>query len=348
MSVHDGVSSAGNNNFNLIRIGLSLSVVFYHIYELSGKQELAFLLRFFNGDTAVNAFFIISGFLITESCRRSHSTKEFFIKRVRRIYPAYLAVVLLCAAGGWVISSYSVGSYLTSPHLYKYILANIGFLNFIEPTLPGVFTGNIFEAVNGSLWTLKVEVAFYLLVPLIAWMRSKMNVHWLYALLFVSSVAYYIITRRLYFTYHYDILLFLSRQIPGQLFYFILGAWAAEIKNYKWFRPMLKWIGIPALIILWFPMTRILQSVLLAIAVFWGAYTVPVIKYTYKREDISYGIYIYHFPVIQVLVSGGFFRSPFYGLVLTLVFTFILSVLSWIYIEKPFIAGRVNRKMVLG
>jgi peptidoglycan/LPS O-acetylase OafA/YrhL len=335
-----------DNNFNLIRIYLSLSVLFFHVHELSQKAALGFLNRIFNGGRAVDAFFIISGYLIIKSYQRSSSTKEYFIKRIKRIYPAYLTIILLCALSGFLVSSYTIADYFGSAGLYKYILANLVFLNFIHPTLPGVFENNFFHVVNGSLWSLKVEVGFYILLPLIVYLRSKIKFPILYGLLFLLSAGYFFTMMHLYHTTRQDIFLFFSRQIPGELFFFIIGATVAEIDGRLEFRKWIKRLGIPAVIALFLPLGIVGGAIAQALAIFFFAFTVPPLHYPFKREDLSYGIYIYHFPVIQVLIHYGWFNwSPFLGLAASLLITIILAALSWIFIEKPFILKKVQLKV---
>ena len=333
----------GNNNFNIIRIYLSFSVLFFHLYALSQKSEISFFNRIFNGEKAVFTFFIISGYLISKSYKRSNSNKEFFIKRFKRIYPAYISVIFLCAALGFLVSDYSQSDYFKSPVLYKYILANSVFLNFLQPTLPGVFQGNYFPTVNGSLWSLKIEIGYYLLVPLLFFLRSKVKVHYLYAVLFIASVTYFLGMMHLYKATTNNIFLFLSRQTPGQLFYFILGAWASEIDDKTLFKRIISWLGLPCLVALFFPLGVVLESFVLAIVVFFIAFCIPAINYPMKREDISYGLYIYHFPVIQVLVYFHFFdNSIALSIALSVVITIVLAALSWFFIEKPSITKKLN------
>jgi len=330
-----------DNNFNLVRIYLSLSVLFFHAFELSRQSELSFLNRIFNADRAVDAFFIISGYLIMKSYGRSASNKEYFAKRFRRIYPAYLVVVTLCALLGFIASTYPPAEYFRSPLVYKYLLSNMLFLNFIQPDLPGVFDNNFFHAVNGSLWTLKVEIGYYLLVPLIVALRSRIRPALLYSLLFLFSLAWYLTMLHLYDTQRQPIFLFLSRQLPGELLYFILGAAVTTFDDKPLFRKILAWLGIPATILLFLPLGTVAGSLVLAVAVFFFALRLPVLRYPFRKEDISYGLYIYHFPVMQTLVwLGVYHRSAMLGLVMSLLITTILALLSWFLIEKPFIMKR--------
>jgi len=327
-----------DNNFNLVRIYLSLSVLFFHAFELSRQQELSFLNRIFNVDRAVDGFFIISGYLIMKSYDRSASSKEYFTKRIRRIYPAYLVVVTLCALLGVLASSYPPAEYFRSPLVYKYLLANVLFLNFLQPDLPGVFDNNFFHAVNGSLWTLKVEIGYYLLVPLIVALRTRIRPALLYSLLFLFSITWYLTMLHLYDTRHNSLFLFLSRQLPGELLYFILGAAVTLFDEKPLFRKTLAWLGLPATVLLFLPVGTIAGSLLLAITVFFFALSMPVIRYPFRKEDISYGLYIYHFPVMQTLIWLGVYNSsPMLGLALSFLITMILALLSWFLIEKPFI-----------
>ena len=75
--------------------------------------------------------------------------------------------MLLCVALGALITTLSTGEFFGSAHFWRYFFANITLMNFIEPTMPGVFDGNLVAAVNGSLWTIKAEVLLYFTVPVI-------------------------------------------------------------------------------------------------------------------------------------------------------------------------------------
>ncbi|HEY6599604.1 MAG TPA: acyltransferase family protein, partial [Pseudomonadales bacterium] len=132
------------NNFDLLRLTFAGSVMLFHIPTLSGEAELRVLSQAFSADIAVKAFFVISGYLVMMSWERSASLRDYAGKRVRRIYPAYAAVVLLCALVGAWLTVAPVEAYFGAD-LARYCAANLAFLNFLAPTLPGVFDAQPFS-----------------------------------------------------------------------------------------------------------------------------------------------------------------------------------------------------------
>lgn len=138
------------NNFDLLRLLFAGTVCLVHVHGLSGFSELEPVTRILSSGMAVKAFFVVSGFLIFMSFERSSSLWAYARKRVRRIYPAYFTVVMLCAIGLVAVSSYNIEDYFSSAWL-KYVVANLFFLNFLHPTLPGVFEANKIPEVNGAV-----------------------------------------------------------------------------------------------------------------------------------------------------------------------------------------------------
>jgi len=171
----------------------------------------------------VEAFFVVSGFLIFMSYERSSSISSYAEKRIRRIVPAYVLVIMLCAIGFLFISSKPYEEYF-SPKWLEYVFANLSFLNFIEHTLPGVFEDNNVATVNGALWTLKIEVMFYVSVPIFVILFRRFGCLPVLVLVYFSSVLY---------AYGFSVLAedtgsnlyaVLGRQLPGQLSFFMAGA----------------------------------------------------------------------------------------------------------------------------
>ena len=164
-----------NNNFDNVRLGLALIVFFSHAVGLSNESDLTVFSRFFDANFAVKGFFAISGYLIYQSYIKSHGLLDYLEKRIRRIYPAYFLAIIICLLIGILTSSLGWINIITSHKTIAYVLSNLVFLNFMQPTLPGVFEGNSVQALNGALWTIKVELMLYACVPIIAYLFKKIN-----------------------------------------------------------------------------------------------------------------------------------------------------------------------------
>ena len=162
------------NNFDAVRLFLAMTVVLGHlIWILPGDYgPLKVFIDHFDGPTAVDCFFVISGFLIFRSFRRSRRQFDYWSSRTRRIYPALVAVIVMTVVLGAFITTVSLREYFGSATL-RYMLFNLLFMSFKQNTLPGLFSNNEVNYVNGALWTLKIEVMFYATVPLIAFFARK-------------------------------------------------------------------------------------------------------------------------------------------------------------------------------
>ncbi|MDE3023377.1 MAG: acyltransferase [Pseudomonadota bacterium] len=210
------------NNFDFLRLLFAGTVCLVHAYALSGYQELAWIPKVMSASVAVKGFFVISGFLIFMSYERSSSLSSYISKRARRIYPAYSTIVLLCALGLVAFSTTNAGSYFSLAWA-KYILSNLVFLNFMHPTLPGLFEANKLNAVNGSLWTLKIEVMFYLTVPIFVYLFRKFGRLPVLIFFYFFSIGYVWLFSNMATHSGSGLYLELSRQLPGQLSYFMVG-----------------------------------------------------------------------------------------------------------------------------
>ncbi|MGB8845336.1 MAG: acyltransferase family protein, partial [Terracidiphilus sp.] len=129
------------NNLDLLRLLFAVIVVLFHTSALTGITGLAVLGEYCNPHFAVRGFFVISGLLIYRSYTRSTSIRSYLEKRVRRIYPAYF-VVVVGAAAFLPLLTLGFPAYIYGGAFWKYLGANLLFLNFLAPNLPGVFTTN--------------------------------------------------------------------------------------------------------------------------------------------------------------------------------------------------------------
>jgi peptidoglycan/LPS O-acetylase OafA/YrhL len=154
-----------NNNFNILRLILAILVFFAH-WNILTQQNISNALFHLSG-YAVDMFFIVSGFLIFWSFDNDQNKKHFYIKRFFRIFPLYAFLVVLQTL---FFILYSDG---TLNEISKYFVSNIFFLNFLAPSVGNTLSSISVDAINGSLWTLKNEVAFYALVPFIFILYKK-------------------------------------------------------------------------------------------------------------------------------------------------------------------------------
>ncbi len=272
------------------------------------------------------------------SYENSHNIKNYFLKRVRRIYPAYFFMVVFCAVLGYILSTYSFYNYW-SFDLLKYVVANLLFLNFLSPNLPGVFENNHIQVVNGALWTLKIEVMFYLFVPFAGMTFRKFNRLGVILTLYVASVLYSLVMLDMAAESGAGIYMELQRQLPGQLAFFMAGAACFYYYTYlnKYaafsivlaimafvFQTSLPWVAI--------------EPAALAILVVSFAFVFPYIGNFSKYGDFSYGIYIVHFPILQILISYGLFNKlPWLALGVSSLLILFIAFLMWHLIEKPFL-----------
>ena len=330
------------NNFDHIRLFLALGVFFFHTAELTQVSTFAFFNTFFSAAVAVHSFFIVSGFLIFMSYERSSSLKTYFQKRFRRIAPGYIAVILLAFLLLSLLSTLPMYDYFTSSESWKYLFANLSTLGFLHLTLPGVFTENYNTSVNGALWTIKVEVMFYLSVPLIAfcyqWLGKTKT---LLAVFLLSALYYYGMGYAAQQTQN-GLYLVLQRQLPGQMMFFSAGALLYyHHEKFLAYRHTLFILALLGYVVQKFFPCYPLYVVSLSIIVIYLATAIRYLGHIAKYGDLSYGIYIWHFPLIQTFIALGLFAvNP--GLAFTALCLLVLSMawLSWHLIEKPFLSKK--------
>ena len=326
------------NNFDLLRFLFAFVVFLVHAHALSGMTALVVFSKILSLEIAVKSFFVVSGFLIFMSYECSKNTKSYYSKRVRRIYPAYIFVIFICAIFGYVFSVYNLSDYF-SLNLLKYIGANLLFLNFLQPNLPGVFESNLIQAVNGALWTLKIEVMFYLFVPLAVWAFRKFGRLKVMVILYTLSVIYTFSMEMLAKKTGVGFYLELQRQLPGQIAFFVAGAAGYYSQQYLkkhalWLVPLA--IGMFALQS-WLPWVAV-QPIALSVLVVCFACIIPSLGNFSKYGDFSYGIYIVHFPILQLMISNAYFKEePWMLLLVSSALVMAAAFLLWHFIEKPFL-----------
>jgi peptidoglycan/LPS O-acetylase OafA/YrhL/O-antigen ligase len=327
---HSAVASAyTTNNFNLVRLIFALMVVAYHLVAI---PDLASPLRPYTAQLAevgVQGFFVLSGYLVYASLERSSSLREYAEKRFRRLYPAYAFVILICA-GAALIASPAAREDLLG--VARYTGWNLIFANFMEPNLPGVFASNPTTEVNGALWTLKIEVMFYVVLPLLLWLiRLGGRYDWICCLvLYVGSEVW-----RIGFSQIGQ--LDIARQLPGQLSFFLTGMMlqAAHLTGRRLHVAGAAGAFVFAASLMW-PQFEFARAIGLGTVSIWLATGLVRLPDAARFGDLSYGLYIVHAPIIQVCIAMGLFAaSAWLGTGAAIAASVFGALLMWHIIEKP-------------
>jgi len=339
------------NNFDIARLCLASFVFLGHYSWIFPDGPLpSGLIRFLIGDDSnrcVEAFFVISGFLMFQSFDRSDNVMSYSEKRIRRIVPAYVTVILLSALFGFWLSNLDLRQYL-SLDLAKYVFWNLLFLNFMHPTLPGVFDNLPIHQVNGPLWTLKIEVTFYILLPFLVRFGRRIGFIRLFFGLYVLSIlyhSYFIALENRTGSHMYGVL---ASQLPGQLCYFVSGALIAawwrgriglgDVKGSLW---MVLGGAVLVSLGLFYSGVSFIYPAFLAALVLSFCLVGPKLGRWMVFGDWSYGVYVIHFPVLQALRSLGTLEShPVLLFLLASAIIFGLSALMWNFVESPALKGR--------
>ncbi|PKF74618.1 acyltransferase family protein [Chryseobacterium sp. PMSZPI] len=319
------------NNFDFIRVLLAFIVFVGHLGALSQSQQLYFLTNS-PVEIAVFSFFIVSGFLIARSYERSSSLKSYAKKRFNRIVPAYLLVVFLCGILLSLVSKLSLTEYFSNTQVYKYLFWNSLFLNFKAPWLPGVF-GN--QAVNGALWTLKIEMCFYIAVPFMFLLFGKNNKYRNTSLIVLYFLSLIFLN---YFEQAGNI--GMSKQLPGSLCYFIGGM--LIYFNFNKFIKHKNSLFIIAIITVWIDLIfkiKLFSPIMISIIVLYIAYSLKFLNNFGKYGDFTYGIYIFHFPIIRVFQTLGLFEdyNPYIMSIICMLVVIGVGISSWHLYEKRFL-----------
>ena len=333
-------AARARNNFDALRLLAALMVVVGHAYVLSGRADAEPLAAHTGlggfGEFGVSIFFVISGFLVTGSFERLGNARAYLANRCLRILPG-LAVVLLATALvlGPLATSLPLGDYVSRPQTALYVVRNL-LLYPVTYVLPGVFEHNPYPvAVNGSLWTLRLEFSFYLVIPLLAW-RGLLSRRVLAGLAGACALAYWLVLSPA------------ASQLPpaaliaARNFYlFAAGAALFAWRDHPIVRHPAPWLVALALLLALAPFkaaTPYGAPVVLPLVVI-GAALRPVrgLASAARFGDLSYGIYIYAFPVQQALMHWmGPSRLGIAAFIAaTLACSVPLAAASWWGVERP-------------
>ncbi|WP_055435398.1 acyltransferase family protein [Lacinutrix algicola] len=328
------------NNFDFLRFVFATLVLVSHSYPLSiNNGETEWLLKITNNQISWSSiglagFFSISGYLIYQSLQRSKSLIDYFWKRILRLFPALIVVLLLTVFLAPFVYESNV-PYYKNGSAYYYFFRNISLYN-LQYSITGVFENNPYpKAINGSLWTICYEFTMYSLLAFFYFVKTKTN------LIKVSTLVVFI---AMYVGYNFfmdnlggiSVLGMYGSSFLKLCTYFVFGSVLAmfKIENLK-YKNIVFWSTLVlVLVAVWFDFYKLVTHFTLPIIILlFGLKPLAYLKNFGKYGDASYGIYIYGFPIQQTLMyyfDFGIMALMFYSILLS----FIFGYLSWHLIEK--------------
>ena len=330
------------NNFTFIHLCIGLKVVLSHSMRYFGIQDtLAYdVIRLF---PSVPIFFIASGFLVSASLSRSKSYTDYIKGRILRIYPA-----LYASLGMSLIIMFSL--YSPDIEFKKFIFWLLGQLTIFQYYNPDFFRGYGMGVMNGSLWSVSVQMQFYLVLPLILYCVKQYRNYALWIGLFVAlMLANYIFysffkdatNRKLLIVKlsHITVLPHLFLFLTGVFFQHNLDLINRYLKNNFFVFAILYIICaiISAKLGLRYQGAEFnpVLALCLSLAMFSFAYSYRhIFANIGKGYDISYGLYVYHMPIINMFMVLNIF-SPYLNTVFTVLVSVIIATLSLKFLEKP-------------
>jgi peptidoglycan/LPS O-acetylase OafA/YrhL len=328
----------GRDNILLLRLIAALLVVLGHSFVLTGDLRAAadpvhlLLPRTHAHLVGVALFFTISGFLITLSWQRRPEFARFLRARILRLWPA-LAVVLALTAFvlGPIVSTLAPRGYFASADggstVLGYFLGNLALFD-LRQTLPGVFASNpIPRVVNGSLWTIPYEAALYLCVAAVG-ATGLLRFPRIASVLVAIAIAVVV----LWPTYgggpYPKKLALLGLQLGAC---FGAGSIACLLRRHV---PVSSAIMLALAAVALFARETPLMWLAVVYFVFWFAY-VPKLPPIPRGLDLSYGTYLWAFPLQQTIVAVGHVATPLVLFAIATPIVLAIAAASWLCIERP-------------
>ena len=346
--------------FDYLRVSLAIAVILWHSWGITyGREAIDGALRSPVGllvPLVVPMFFALSGYLVTMSFYRTDTIGQFLMLRGIRIFPALVVEILLAALIlGPFLTTAPLREYFGDPDFWQYFLNCVGLVQYV---LPGVFEGNPYpRVVNGSLWTVPYELECYLYFIGFALLGAKrarsVFLLGLVAALFVVA-AFGIVSGKGLIAYLKDVLLDgaavnANLQAAGEAAFIIADPAQLAVASFLAgaaifaYRDRLPYDWRLAMVALLLSLSLFrneyyhVAALPIAYLTVWIGLLNPPATWLVSKGDYSYGMYLYAFPIQQLVVYLAMPQVSFLTtFAVALVLTFAFAVFSWHLVEKPF------------
>jgi peptidoglycan/LPS O-acetylase OafA/YrhL len=278
-------------------------------------------------------FFSLSGYLIFSSLIRSQGGIFYFVSRIFRIYPALIfQTLILGILVAPFLSNLSFDVYITDLKVYKYLILNSTIIVELQDSLPGVFVNNPFpNSVNGVLWTVMVEIRAYLFIWIVYIFAKIVNANYKFVLLFAFLFFLFMYTNN-------------ASHIQYRLYsLFFLGSLFTQFNiksiGFRYFSIFSFFLIVASFFLnTFFDVTFAFLQPFLIFRIAFSK--IKTLSFFNKIGDPSYGIYLYHFVIQQILVFLFGINTPWVLILNSLLITLIIAYLSWFLLEKPILSKK--------
>ncbi len=318
-----------------VRLLMALGVLLGHSFVVISGSAVPEPLALFNitiSYAAVNGFFILSGLLITRSFDRRPDIVRFISARILRLFPALIALSLAAVLiFGPMFTLLTPAAYFADISIWRYLCDVLTFGDTAGGP-PQIYPHNANAGeFSASLWTLRYEAFAYggtLIMATLGLSRCRTRV----LAVFVLSVIAFLGVRTVP-----DVLPSQFMDITRLGMAYLLGAvlylWRDCVRINGWVA-----LGVIALAFVFGPTSsyEIMLNFALAAGVLMVGFGLPVwLAPLARMPDLSYGIYIWQWPIMQSLYHLGFARDPYTQMALALPISALFAAVSWYWIEKP-------------
>lgn len=326
-----------SNALSFLRLFFALLVVVSHAYPLGGFGTEPVIFGMSLGGLAVAGFFTISGFLITNS-RVNQPTKVYFLRRTLRIYPGYIVALFVTAFALAPYIALRGGSWNLAMSIEYFARGSL--IIFGQPT---ALRSSVSElpynaGINGSLWTLQPELIAYIALGVLYLNRKIMSAKITHLVLFVVLATVIELSNVSHFSILHSEAWIAVRPALVLWLYFLGGNIIFHFR--KQIQSDRRYLILGFAGLLFGCATETLESfgaIALSLCILWLGSSLPNILHTIGiKNDYSYGIYVYAFPIQQLLSSLGMNAFGYLNyLLLTFAILSPAAILSWFCIEKP-------------
>jgi len=325
------------NNIGLLRLAAALAVLLFHCYALYKLWKLDPIARFLPGvdlgALGVGIFFFLSGLLVTQSCEHRNSLREFLLARALRIYPALVVAAAVAIAFATASTNIPATDFLASPEVRDFFLRTSTGLSVLG-RLPSVYAHNpIPYALNGSLWTLPVELRMYWAVAAFGVLGLLVRKWAFLAIVCLLTALFAALPESFPITPD-------GPGVRRVIMLFALGAAASICKD----RVMLSIPVAISLVLVAIALPPIRESLLAYCFVLGYGMLVlayhPALRFPdfLRNHDYSYGLYIYAFPIQQTLIERGgahLHEKPMWLFLFAFPISLAFAIASWHFVERP-------------